>query len=64
MNDLMKNPFAVFIAGLLALWLFFKVMKIVIGLSWLFVLAFVILFAVNDRFRYLVQSFFKSIFRN
>lgn len=64
MNDLMKNPIAVFAAGLLALWLLFKVLKIVIGLFWLFVLAFVVLFVVNGRFRNIVQSFFRSIFRN
>lgn len=64
MNDLLKNPFFVFLAGLIALWLVFKLLKVVIGLFWLFVLAFAVLFLVNARFRAIVQSFFKSIFRS
>lgn len=64
MNDLMKNPIAVFVAGLLALWLLFKILKVVIGLFWIIVLAFVILYFVNPRFRGGVQSFFKGLFRS
>ncbi len=64
MNDLMKNPIAVFIAGLLALWLIFKVLKIFIGFFWLIVMAFVVLFVVNSRFRNIVQSFFRNVFRD
>lgn len=64
MNDLLKKPFFVFLAGLIALWLGFKVLKVFIGLSWLFVLAFIILFAVNDRFRTVVTNFFKTLFRS
>jgi hypothetical protein len=63
MNDLLKNPVAVFIAGLILLWLIFKVLKIFIGMFWIFVLAFVILFFVNDRFRRAVRMFLDSIFR-
>ena len=62
MNDLLKNPIVVFIAGLLAIWLAFKLLNIFLGLAWLFVLAFVVLFIVNERFRNLVRSFFNSIF--
>lgn len=64
MNDALKNPLVVFIAGLLALWLLFYFLKVVINLFWLFVLAFVILFVVNERFRRLVRSFLSSIFKN
>ncbi len=63
MNDLLKNPVAVFVAGLILLWLIFKVLKIFIGMFWIFVLAFVILFFVNDRFRRAVRMFLDSIFR-
>ncbi|MEZ4925646.1 MAG: hypothetical protein R3A50_05180 [Saprospiraceae bacterium] len=62
MNDLLKNPIIVFFAGLLALWLVFKLLNIVLGMFWLFVLAFIVLFIVNDRFRNLIKSFFNSIF--
>jgi len=64
MNDLLKNPFFVFLAGLIALWLAFKVLKIFISFFGLFVLAFIILFIVNERFRSLVQNFFRSLFKS
>lgn len=64
MNDLLKNPFFVFLAGLIALWLVFKVLKIFISFFGLFVLAFIILFIVNERFRSLVQTFFRSLFKS
>jgi len=62
MNDLLKNPIAVFIAGLLFLWLALKVLKIVINEFWIVVLAFVLLFVLNERFRRAVQAFFTRLF--
>jgi hypothetical protein len=62
MNDLFKNPFVVFIAGLLALWLVFRLLGVLLNLFWLFVLAFVVLFIVNARFRGLVRTFFNTVF--
>jgi hypothetical protein len=64
MKDLLKNPFFVFLAGLIALWLVFKVLKVFISFFGLFVLAFIVLFAFNARFRGIVQGFFRTIFRN
>ena len=64
MNDLLKNPFFVFLAGLIALWLAFKLLKVFISFFGLFVLAFVVLFIVNEQFRSLVTTFFKTIFRS
>lgn len=64
MNDALKNPFLVFIAGLLAIWLLFKVLHIIAGLAWVVILAFVVLFIVNPRFRGIVQRFFNGIFNN
>jgi len=63
MNDLMKNPIIAFIAGLLILWLAFKALNVVLGMFWIFVLAFIILYFVNDRFRRAVRIFLGSIFR-
>ena len=40
-----------FLAGLLVLWLVFYSLKVVISLFWVFVLAFIILYFINDRFR-------------
>lgn len=62
MNELLKNPVVVFFAGLLALWLLFKLLNVFLGMFWLFALAFVVLFIVNVRFRTIVKTFFDSIF--
>lgn len=61
-RELMKNPFFVFVAGLLAIWVIFKLLKIFLSLSWLFVLAFIVLFIINERFRDTVQAFFRGLF--
>lgn len=63
MNDLLKNPIFAFLAGLIILWLAFKVLKVVISMFWIFVLAFIILYFVNDRFRRAIRMFLGSIFR-
>lgn len=63
MNDLLKNPIFAFLAGLIILWLAFKVLKVVVGMFWIFVLAFIILYFVNDRFRRGLRIFLNSIFR-
>lgn len=63
MNELIKNPVIAFIAGLLILWLTFKVLGIFLNLFWVFVLAFVVLYFINDRFRRAVRMFLGNIFR-
>ncbi len=63
MNDLLKNPIFAFLAGLIILWLAFKVLKVVVGMFWIFALAFIILYFVNDRFRRAIRIFLGSIFR-
>lgn len=63
MRELLKNPFFVFLAGLAALWLLFTVLKIFMSFFGLIVLAFVVLYVLNDTFRKVVQSFFRRIFR-
>ena len=62
MNDLLKNPIIAFFAGLLALWLIYFLLKLTISLFWVFVLAFVVLYFINERFRRTVRLFFNSIF--
>lgn len=62
MNDLLKNPVIAFLAGLLALWLIYFVLKLTIGLFWVFVLAFVVLYFINERFRRTVRAFLNSLF--
>jgi len=64
MDEFQKNPFVVFIAGLLAIWLLFKLLNVFLGMFWLFVLAFVVLFVINTRFRNAVRSFFNRILNN
>lgn len=63
MNDLLKNPIFTFLAGLIILWLLFKVLNVVMGMFWIFVLAFIILYFVNDRFRRAFRMFLNNIFR-
>lgn len=63
MNDLIKDPVAAFIAGLVILWLVFKVLTGLLSYFWIFVLAFIILYFVNDRFRRAVRMFLSNIFR-
>jgi len=62
MNDLLKNPIIAFLAGLLALWLIYFALKLTISLFWVFVLAFVVLYFINERFRRTVRLFFNSLF--
>ena len=64
MNDALKNPFLLFLAGLLAIWLVFKVLKVIVSIGWIFVLVFAILFIINPRFRGIVQDFFANIFKS
>lgn len=64
MNDSLKNPFVVFIAGLLLLWLVYYLLKLTISFFWIVVLAFIILFVVNDRFRRSVRVFLNGLFKN
>lgn len=63
MNDSLKNPLVVFAAGLLTLWLIYYLLKLTIGFFWVIVLAFVVLYFVNDRFRRSVRTFLNGIFR-
>lgn len=62
MNDLLKNPVLLFIAGVIALWLVFKLLKIFLSLFWLFVLVFLVMFIVNADFRNGLRRFFNAIF--
>jgi len=62
MNDLFKNPIIAFIAGLLALWLIYFLLRLTIGLFWILPLAFVILYFTNSQFRRSVRVFFHSLF--
>ncbi len=62
MNELLKNPIAVFVAGLLLLWLIFKVLRVVVSEFWIVVLAFALLFILNARFRRTLQAFFQRLF--
>lgn len=61
-KELFKNPIIAFFAGLLVLWAMFKLLKIFLGLFWLFAIAFIVLYFVNDRFRHTVRTFFTALF--
>jgi len=61
-KEMIKNPIIAFFAGLLVLWAIFTLLKVFVGLFWLFVLAFIVLFFINDRFRRTVRMFFTGLF--
>ncbi len=63
MNEYLKNPIVLFIAGVLAIWLVFKVLSIFVNLFWLILLVFVVMFIVNPRFRNILRGFFNMIFK-
>lgn len=62
MNDILKNPVALFFAGILALWLIFKLVKVFLSLFWIVVIVFIVLFIVNDRFRAAIRMIFDGLF--
>ena len=62
MNDILKNPVALFFAGILALWLIFKLVKVFLSLFWIVVIVFIVLFIVNDRFRTAIRMIFDGLF--
>jgi hypothetical protein len=62
MNDFLKNPLALFAAGILTLWLIFKLAKVLLGLFWIIVIVFIVLFITNDRFRNAIRAIFTGIF--
>lgn len=64
MNDLLKNPLTLFIAMLLALWLFAKLLKMALSLWGLIVIALIVAFVVSPSFRASVRGFFNGIFNN
>ena len=61
-DNALKNPLVVFAAGLLVLWLIYYLLKLTIGFFWIIVLAFIVLFFVNKRFRRSVRAFLNGIF--
>ncbi len=62
MNDWLKNPFVVLLAGLLSLGLVFKVLRIVVNGFGVIAVAFVVLFLFNERFRRALRAFFTHLF--
>jgi hypothetical protein len=63
MNDILKNPIALFFAGLLALWLAFKLLSIFVSFFWLVLIVFAVLFVVNPKFRNILRGLFKMFIK-
>jgi ABC-type bacteriocin/lantibiotic exporter with double-glycine peptidase domain len=63
MNDALKNPILLLIAGLLVLVLVWKVLKIFLNLFWIIPIGFILLFIFSPAFRELVQKVFNRMFR-
>lgn len=63
LKDLMKNPFTAALTILVALFVIWFVLRLAVSLFWIIVLAAVVLYFVNDRFRDSLNRIFRTIFK-
>jgi|GEM_PF-1015276 len=61
LKDLMKNPFTAVLVIIVALFVIWFVLKIAVSLFWVFVLAAIVLYFVNDRFKNSINRIFRSL---
>jgi len=57
----MKNPFTAVLVIIVALFVIWFVLKIAVSLFWVFVLAAIVLYFVNDRFKNSINRIFRSL---
>ncbi len=62
-KDLMKNPITAVLTILLALIIFWIVLRLAVSLFWIIALAAVVLYFVNDRFRNSLNRIFRTLFK-
>lgn len=63
MSRWIRNPVIAFASALFILWLAFRVVKILLGLSILAPLVLIVFLVVNRRFRNLVRHFLTDLFK-
>ena len=63
MSRWIRNPVIAFVSALFILWLAFRVVKILLGLSILAPLVLIVFLVVNRRFRNLVRHFLTDLFK-
>jgi hypothetical protein len=61
MNDALKNPIILLVAAVLAIWLILKVLKVVLNLGGIIIVAFILMFILNERFRNIVRGLFQRL---
>ena len=63
MSRWIRNPFIALPFALIILWLAFRVVRILLGISWLAVFVFVVFLAINRPFRNIVRHFMTDFFK-
>ncbi len=63
MSRWIRNPVIAFLSTLFILWLAFRVVKILLGFSFLALLVLIVFLVVNRRFRNLVRHFLTDLFK-
>lgn len=63
MSRWIRNPVIAFISALLILWLAFRVVRILLGLSFLAPFVLIVFLVVNRRFRNLARHFLTDLFK-
>jgi ABC-type multidrug transport system fused ATPase/permease subunit len=61
MNEALKNPILLLVAAVLAIWLILKVLKVVLNLGGIIIIAFILMFILNERFRNIVRALFQRL---
>lgn len=63
MNELYKNPIVVFLAIVVAIWAAMKLLSVFLSVIWVVLLAGAALYVLNERFRRIVGTLFRTIFK-
>lgn len=61
MNDALKNPIILLVAAVLVIWLILKVLKVVLNFGGIIIIAFILMFILNERFRNMVRGLFQRL---
>ncbi len=63
MSRWIRNPITAIPFLLLILWLSLRVVKIMLGFSWLLLLLIIVFLLINRHFRNIVRDFFNDLFK-
>ena len=63
MSRWLRNPYIALPFALLILWLSFRVLRLLLGFSWLFLAVFIVFLVINRPFRNIVRHFVNDLFK-